>query len=414
MLCFPSVAFDPVRIRQEFPILAQTIEGHPLVYLDNAATTQKPRAVLDAMTHYYETSNANAHRSMHVLAERATIAYEDARKTVQKFLHAEHADEIIFTKSCTEALNIVARGMGASMQEGDAVVLSVLEHHSTIVPWLMMKEEKGIDLLWMECDNEGHLKLDQLETFLRRGNVKVVSITAQSNVLGVRPELQGIIEMAHDAKAMVIVDAAQAIAHEPMDVAALDCDFLAFSGHKLYGPTGIGVLYGKRSLLESLPPLLGGGMMIRDVHEDRFSIADSPAKFEGGTQPIAEAVGLAAAIEWLTQCSWKDIQAHERALLEKARKELQDIRGCSILGPRDAKEVFGCMSFTIDGAHPHDLTEIVGRHGVCLRAGHHCAQVLHRRLGVPATTRLSVGIYNTLEDIEIAVKELKDALKRLQ
>ena len=414
MLCSPSMAFDIERIRQQFPILNHPVEGQPLVYLDNAATAQKPRVVLNAMTHYYETSNANAHRGMHVLAERATIAYENARKTVQKFLHAEHTDEIVFTKSCTEALNIVARGMGASMQEGDAVVLSVLEHHSNIIPWLILKEERGIDLLWIDCDDEGHLTLDQLETFLRRGNVKAVSITAQSNVLGVRPPLEKIIAMAHDAGATVIVDAAQAIAHEPMDVSALDCDFFAFSGHKLYGPTGIGVLYGRRLLLESLPPLLGGGMMIKDVHEDRFSVADPPAKFEGGTQPIAEAVGLAAAIEWLTQFSWKDIQAHERALLEKARKELQAIKGFSLLGPRDAKEVFGCMSFTIDGAHPHDLTEIVGRRGVCLRAGHHCTQLLHKRLGVPATTRLSVGIYNTLEDIEIAVKELKGALKRLQ
>src|SRR3989344_274255 len=300
------MALPLTQIRQDFPILQERIDGHPLIYLDSTATAQKPDVVLQAMEHFYRHYNGNAHRGMHVLAERATVALEGARAAVQTFIHAKRPDDIIFTKNCTEAINLVAKCFSTEkiagadrnrhlLTKGDTIILSVLEHHANIVPWLQLMEERGVELRWIDIDDEGRLKLDQLDRYLEEGTARLVAMTAQSNVLGIRPPLKEIIRKAHAAGAKVLVDAAQSIAHQKTDVTALDCDFLAFSGHKLYGPLGIGVLYGRRLLLESLPPLLGGGMMIKDVHEDRFSVADPPAKFEGGTQPIAEAVGLAAA-----------------------------------------------------------------------------------------------------------------------
>jgi len=423
---------DPLAVRLQFLILSQPIDGHPLVYLDSAATAQKPQAVLDRMEKFYREENANVHRGMHVLAERATVAYENARVTVQQFIHAQRAEEIIFTKSCTEAINLVAKSWGrAHLREEDVIVLSLFEHHSNVVPWLQLKEELGVEVKWIDCDAHGHLRMEMLEEFLREGNVKIVSVTAQSNVLGVRPPLAEIIAKAHAHGALVFIDAAQFVSHHPTDVQALNCDFLAFSGHKLYGPTGIGVLYGKREHLESMPPFLGGGLMIREVHQDRFTPADLPQKFEAGTPPIAEAVGLAAAIEWLGQYSWEDIEAHEQSLLASASDAFTSIPGLKLLGPaavagyelrvarsRNPKPETrnlpsGCMSFVIDGTHPHDVTEILGREGICLRAGHHCAQPLHRRLGVAASTRLSVGIYNTREDITACASALITSATRL-
>ncbi len=414
-------------IRQQFHILSQRINGHPLIYLDSAATSQKPQAVLDRMQTFYEEENANVHRGMHVLAERATVAYEDARKSVQRFIHAERPEEIVFTKSCTESINLVAISLSRQgfFSEGDRVVLSVLEHHSNIVPWQQLRERKGIEILWVDCDEEGNLRMDQFEEFLREGNVKLVSVTAQSNVLGVRPPLTEIITAAHKHGALVLIDAAQSIAHHPTDVEALDCDFLAFSAHKLYGPTGIGVLYGKRKMLESMPPFLGGGMMIQEVTQDRYSCADIPQKFEAGTPPIAEAAGLAAAIEWMAQFSWSDIEAHESHLLNIAREVLRAIPGLTILGPNPTPNPnpnpnptpnpsSGCLSFTLDAIHPHDLTDILGRQGICLRAGHHCTQPLHHRLGVPASTRLSVGIYNTEEEVRAVGPAITEAIKILK
>ncbi|MBI3332316.1 SufS family cysteine desulfurase [Candidatus Peregrinibacteria bacterium] len=399
------------RIRSEFPILEERIDSHPLIYFDSAATAQKPQMVLDAMRSYFEHDNANAHRGMHVLAERATVAFEDARKAVQKFLHAKRAEEIIFTKNCTEAINLVARCFGSTLTEGDTVVLSLLEHHSNIIPWLQLMEERGVELRWIDIDEEGRLRLDQLDQYLAEGTVKLIAITAQSNVLGVRPPLKEIIKRAHAAGAKVCIDAAQSIAHEKTDVQEFDCDFLAFSGHKLYGPTGIGVLYGKKELLETMPPFLGGGMMIRDVHTDHFLAADLPQKFEAGSQPIAEAVGLRAAIKWLAQFSWQDIAAHDRLLLETAFASLKKVPGLTILGPQKiADDIAGCISFAIEGIHPHDLTDILGKKGICLRAGHHCTQPLHRKLGIVASTRMSFGIYNTLDEIASCIKELKGAM----
>jgi cysteine desulfurase/selenocysteine lyase len=402
------MALDVRAVRRQFPILDQTIEGHPLIYLDNAATAQKPRAVLDAMTLYYERDNGNPHRGMHPLAERATQAYEGARGAVAKFLNADK-DEIIFTKGATEGINLVAHGMRKTLKPGDTVVLTPLEHHSDIVPWLQIKEEIDITLEWIEMDEEGTLDLTSLDRILAKGKTKIVCVTALSNVLGVRPPLETIIGKAHAAGAAVLVDAAQSVAHGPTDVRALDCDYLVFSGHKLYGPTGIGVLFGKRERLETLAPMLGGGMMIQEVFKDRFTPADIPSRFEAGTQPVAEAVGLRAAVEWLKQFSWKDIELQERALLTEAVKTLAGVPGLTILGPEDPLKRTGSVSFTVDDLHPHDLTEILGRDGICLRAGHHCTQPLHRCLNVIASTRLSVALYNTLDEVRAVAPAIEEA-----
>lgn len=415
--------FDTRAIREQFPILAQTIGGRPLVYLDNAATTQKPTAVLDALRKFYERDNANVHRGMHELAERATVAYEDARATVQQFLHAHHSEEIVFTKGCTEAINIVTRCYGSKrFRKGDAVILTLLEHHSNIVPWLQLKEEHGIELRWVDIDDTGNLLLNQLKDHLHDGKVKLLSITGQSNVLGIRPPLEEIIPLAHAHGALVCVDAAQLVGHHVINVQALDCDFLAFSGHKVYGPTGIGVLYAKAEHLRAMAPWLGGGMMIQEVHLDSYTPADIPAKFEGGTPPIAEAIGLAAAIRWLEQFSRADIEAYERMLLRRAAENLSTVPGLHLLGPlsnqqpatcNQQPQPSGCLSFTLDSVHPHDLTHILGSQGICLRAGHHCTQPLHRRLGITASTRLSVAMYNTQEEIDRVAPAVNEVRKKL-
>jgi cysteine desulfurase/selenocysteine lyase len=407
---------DSQKIRQEFPALRRMIAGKPLVYLDSAATAQKPQSVMDAMSNFYAGGTGNIHRGMHPLAEEATVAYEGARAAVQHFLHAQCPEEIVFTKSCTESINLVARcWTKRHIGKGDAIVLTLLEHHSNIVPWLQIQEETGCEIRWVDTDEQGLLRLDELEAFLAQGNVRLVAMTGLSNVLGVQPPLSEIIAQAHRAGTRVLVDAAQLVAHRSIDVQALDCDFLAFSGHKLYGPFGIGVLYGKRELLEEASPWLGGGMMIRDVRQDGCTPADIPQKFEGGTMPIAEALGLRAAIGWLNRHPWEEREEHERNLLRCALDELGAIEGLNVFGPKDPQVIAGCVSFTIEGIHPHDLTDVLGQEGVCLRAGHHCAQPLHRRLGIPATTRLSIGLYNTREEIAVcahAIREAADALRR--
>lgn len=401
------MALPTAEIRHQFPILQRLIASHSLAYLDNAATTQKPDCVLDAMELYYRTHNANAHRGMHVLAEEATNAYENARKKVQHLLGAKHAEEIVFTKSCTEAINLVTKSWGrTNLRRDDRVILTTLEHHSNIIPWMQLREEVGIRLSWIDLDDNGDLRYEQFAEELQRGNVRLVATTGQSNVLGVQPKLPRIIASAHAVGTLVLVDAAQLVAHHPIDVQKLDCDFLAFSGHKLYGPTGIGVFYAKRELLEKMPPMLGGGGMVQTVSEDSYTPLDPPARFEAGTPPVAEAIGLATAIDWLSQFSWPDIIAHEQQLLRRAEEILSPIPGLTIL-PSSQSNTYnltpntsGCLSFTIDGLHPHDLTEILGRESICLRAGHHCTQPLHRHLGISTSTRLSVALYNTLEEID--------------
>jgi len=397
-------------IRRQFPLLSR----EKLVYLDSAATAQKPEAVLAAMDAYYRNENANVHRGMYDLAELATESFEQARSAARRFIHARHADEIIFTRNTTEALNLVARSWGkTNLRKNDAIVLTVLDHHSAIVPWMQLREEIGCTIHWLDCDETGTVRTDGLKKILARGNVKFVSLTGVSNVLGVRPPIGEMTKLAHQAGAAVCLDAAQLAPHHPIDVETLDCDFLAFSGHKIYGPTGIGVLYGKRALLAAMPPFLGGGSMIAEVRRDGFTPADAPQKFEAGTPPIAEAIGLAAAIQWLGQYPWKDVEEHEANLMQTAFQMLKAIPGLKILGPQQPDKVSACVSFTMEGIHPHDLTDVLGHEGICLRAGHHCAQPLHERFGIPASARLSVGIYNTEEEICSVGPAIERAIKLL-
>lgn len=397
-------------IRRQFPLLAR----EKLIYLDSAATAQKPEAVLAAMDAYYRNENANVHRGMYDLAEQATESFEQSRSAVQHFIHARHADEIIFTRNTTEALNLVARSWGeANVKSGDGVALTILEHHSAIVPWMQLKETRDIHIYWIDCDDEGAIRMKEVDRCLAQGKIKLLSITGLSNVLGVSPPIREIIKRAHAAGVPVCIDAAQLIGHHAVNVQELDCDFLAFSGHKLYGPTGIGVLYGKRDLLRKMPPFLGGGSMIAEVHQDGFTSAEAPQKFEAGTPPIAEAIGLAAAIQWLGQFPWKDVEEHEARLIDAAFHMLRTIPGLKILGPQQPEKVSACVSFTVDGIHPHDLTDVLGHEDICLRAGHHCAQPLHERFGIPASARLSVGIYNTEEEIRSVGPALERAIKLL-
>lgn len=403
------MALDIPSIRRQFPIFANK-KG--LSYLDSAATAQKPEAVLGAMDFFYRTANANPHRGMHGLAEEATAAYENARKTVRKFLNASSTEEIIFTKNATEATNIVAHGMKHTLKAGDAIVLSILEHHSNIIPWMHVAKEKNLELRWIDIDEKGRLKIDGLDAHLADGKAKMVAVTGLGNVLGTKPDIDLIVQKSHAAGALVLVDATQLAAHDAIDVQKIDCDFLVCSSHKLYGPTGIGALYGKKKHLAKMVPLMHGSMMIDEVTEEGFSLADIPQAFEAGTQPVAEAVGFAAAIEWLSGFPIEERKAHEQLLLRKAIEVLSSIDGVTILGAKDAEEISGCVSFTAEGIHPHDLTDILGKDGICLRAGHHCAQPLHKRLGIPASARLSVGIYNTAEEIEALGPAIEKILKK--
>jgi len=400
------MSLDIKQIRQEFPILS----SKECFYLDNAATMQKPLSVISAVDTYYKNDNANVHRGMHSLAERSTTALEDSRKSVAKFIGSAPY-EIVFTKNATEALNLIAKSWGKqNLTDRDAIVLTVLEHHSNIVPWLQLQQEIGFTIHWVDIFEDGTLHMDQLDEYLANETVRLVSVTGHSNVLGVCPPLRAIIQKCHTAGALCAVDAAQLIAHQDINVADLDCDFLVFSGHKVYGPTGIGVLYAKKEHLESMPPFLGGGMMIQEVTMTEFTPAEIPAKFEAGTPPIAQAVGLHAAIDWLSQYDWKDIAEHEAMLMTYAIEKLHTIEGLTILGQPSDTPPSGCISFVMRNIHPHDLTEIIGRNGVSMRAGHHCAQPLHDRLEINASTRLSFAIYNTKEDIDNAVEEILKAI----
>ena len=366
------------------------------------------------MDRFYRVHNGAVHRSMHALSEKATEAYEAARKTVADFLHASHADEILFTKNATEAINLVARSWGEThLKKGDTVVLTTLEHHSNSVPWLQLKERLGIEVEWIECDSQGSLDLNQYEKLLDSGRVKLVALTGQSNVLGVRPALHAMITQAHAAGALVLVDAAQLAAHDAINVTELDCDFLVFSGHKVYGPTGIGVLYGKRELLKRMPPFLGGGEMVREVTRTGFTPADAPQKFEAGTPPVAEAIGLAAALKWLQEIPLANRTAHEAHLLDLTLQQLLSVPGLRILGPANTSRISGCISFTMNGIHPHDIAEILSKHHLLIRAGNHCAQVLHDSLGIPASARISIAIYNTETEIALLAPALLESKKIL-
>jgi len=396
-------------IRGLFPILTQTIDGNALVYLDTASTSQKPDIVLKKMDDFYHNDNANVKRGMHTLAERSTELYEAARTKVQKFLNARKPHEIIFTKNCTEAINLVARSWGEkNLRKGDVVLVSLLEHHSNIVPWLQLKEKIGIEVEWIGIEKDGTLAMEDAKRILEQGKVELLAITAVSNVLGTVTPYKELVGLAHEHGALTLLDAAQLAPHAGIDVQNIDCDFLAFSGHKVYGPTGIGVLYGKEELLDAMQPFLGGGTMIQEVFTDRFSPSHLPEKFEAGTPPIAEAVGLHAALDFIQEIGWEKIQAHEKELITHALSSLEQLKSVTVLGPKDPQKIAGCIAFVSEGIHPHDLTEYCGRKGVCMRAGHHCAQPLHKSLGHPATTRMSFGIYNTREDIDRACAVIRE------
>lgn len=402
------VPFDPEAIRRQFPFFGQE---KPPVYLDSAATTQKPDAVLEAVRRFCETENGSGHRGIHPLAEAATASWEEARATVASFLNAPSPETVVLTKSATESLNLVARSLSEDWSAGDAVVLSALEHHSNIVPWQQAAARQGLEIRWIPCDSEGRLDLTALDDALRDGRVRLVSVTAQSNVLGVRPDLTDIIRRTHAAKALVCVDAAQMAAHAGLDVQAIDCDFLAFSGHKVFGPTGVGVLYAKREHLAAMPPFLGGGGMVADVTEQGFTTIDPPLKFEAGTLPIGEAVGLMAGLRWLQSLLAAEVAAHERALLTQAAK-IASIPGVTLLGPTDSAERHGCLSFVVEGLHAHDLADLLANEGICIRSGHLCAKPLHARLGLAASCRLSVAPYNTIDDIDAFRTALEKVIAR--
>lgn len=393
-----SAGFDVHKVRADFPILGRRVHDLPLVYLDNAATSQKPQAVIDAILHYYAFDNANIHRGVHLLSESATDAYEAARRTVQRFLNAEDRSEIIFVRGATEAINLVAQTYGrAHVGAGDEIVISAMEHHSNIVPWQMLCEERGARLRVAPINDDGELLLDQFESLLN-SKTKLVAITHVSNALGTVNPIGHIIEMAHRRNVPVLVDGAQAVPHLAVDVRALDCDFYAFSGHKIYGPTGVGVLYGKRHLLEAMPPYQGGGDMIRSVTFEKTIYNQLPYKFEAGTPHIAGVIALGAALDYLTGIGLDAVLTYERNLLAYGTEALKSVPGLRLIGT--AKEKAGVLSFVIEGIHPHDIGTILDQQGIAIRTGHHCAQPLMQRFGIPATARASFAVYNTAAEID--------------
>jgi cysteine desulfurase/selenocysteine lyase len=400
------MAFDVEAVRAQFPILSRQVNGKPLVYLDSAASAQKPRAVIDAMTAVMEGSYSNVHRGLHTLANETTDAYEAARKSVAKFINAgEH--EIVFTKGGTEAINLVASGLGASLVEGDEILLTVMEHHANIVPWHFLRERKGVALKFVPVLEDGSLDLAAIPELLTP-RTKVVALTQMSNVLGTINPVTEIARMAHAAGAKVLVDGCQGVVHLDIDVKALDVDYYVFSSHKLYGPTGIGVLYGKEEALAALPPYQGGGEMIGEVRLEAITYADPPHRFEAGTPPIIEAIGLGAAIEWLNTIDRKAAAEHESKLYARVREGLKGYNWLRVIGEAPGKGAI--MAFTVDGAHAHDVAQILDRYGVAVRAGTHCAEPLMRRFGLTASARASFALYNTEGEADAFV----DALTRTQ
>lgn len=405
-LASPTAALDPEVYRPDFPILAKVLhDGVPLVYFDNAATSQRPHSVIQAIVDTYEQHYANVHRGIHWLADQSTDLFEDAREKVRSFINAPAREQVIFTTGTTSAINLVARSWGdANVRPGDEILLTEMEHHSNLVPWQQLAQRTGVQLRHIPVTDDGRLDLESFDRLLTE-RTRLVGFTGVSNVLGTVNPIERIVARAHAAGALVLLDGAQSVPHQPTDVTALDVDFLAFSGHKMLGPSGVGVLYGKRELLEQMPPFLGGGSMIRRVRLDGFEAADLPAKFEAGTPPIVPAIGLGAAIDYLQRVGLEQIGQHERRLTQRAHEILATIDGLEIYGPAPQDKA-GIVSFTMDGAHPHDIAQLLDRDGIAIRAGHHCAMPLHRRFKKGATARLSFYFYNTLSEVE----KLADAL----
>ena len=397
--------FDASLVRKDFPIFEREVHGRPLVYLDSAMTSQKPRRVIETMTEFWERHNANVHRAVYTLGEEATAAYEGAREKVARFLNAGDARSIVFTRGTTEAINLVAHGWARRfLREGDEIVLTEMEHHSNIVPWQLAARERGAKLRYVRYTEDGLLSLDGLRALITE-RTRLVSVTGMSNVLGTIPPVAEIARLAHDAGALILVDGAQMVSHMPVDVRALDVDFLTFSGHKMLAPTGSGGLYAKLEHLEAMDPFLGGGEMIAEVGPDSSTYKEPPWKFEAGTPAVAENVGLGAAIDYLSELGMDAVAAHERELSAYAIERLGDV-GARVFGPTDVTQRSGAISFWLEDVHPHDLAQLLDREGICVRAGHHCAQPLMRCLGVPATARASFYVYNTIEDVDRLVEAL--------
>lgn len=400
--------FDIVALRREFPILNQSVNGKTLAFLDSAASSQKPRRVIDCLEEYYRRYNANVHRGIYRLSEEATFAFERARGKVARFINARSQREIVFVRNTTEAINLVARSWGdTNLRAGDRILLSIMEHHSNLVPWQMLAQRTGAQLEFLPIDGEGRLALDHLDAQL--AGVRLVAITQQSNVLGTINPVAEIARRAHACGALVLVDGAQSVPHMPVDVQALDIDFLAFSGHKMCAPTGIGVLWGRRAILEQMPPFLGGGSMIRVVGLHESTYADVPARFEAGTPAIAEAIALGEAVDFLQEIGMDRISAHERELLGYALERLSEVEGLRVYGPTTTEMRGGAVSFTLDGVHPHDVAAVLDSEGIAVRAGHHCAQPLHAHYDIPATTRASFYLYNIPEEVDRLVAALHKA-----
>jgi cysteine desulfurase/selenocysteine lyase len=398
-----GAAYDVESIRADFPILSREVYGKPLVYLDNGASAQKPRSVLDAMDYVYRMEYANVHRGLHFLSNAVTAKYEDARETVRRFLNAPSAEEIIFTRNATEGINLVASSYGMDFREGDEIVVSIMEHHSNIVPWHFHRERKGCVLRWAPIADDGTFLIDEFEKLLTK-RTRMVAITHMSNVLGTVVPIKEVVRIAHAHGIPVLVDGSQAAVHMTVDVQDLDCDFYVFTGHKTYGPTGIGVLYAKKRHLDAMPPYMGGGEMIESVHQDSVSYGVPPHKFEAGTPAIVQAIGLGAALDYMLQVGRDRIARHEAELRDYAHARLRELNWLKIYGT--ARDKGAIISFGIEGLHPHDISTIIDRSGVAVRAGHHCAQPLMERLGVTATCRASFAMYNTKHEVDALAEAL--------
>ncbi len=399
------------QIRADFPILSREVNGKPLVYLDNGATTQKPQVVIDAINLYYENENSNIHRGVHTLSQEATDAYEQVRVKVQRFLNAKHSHEIIFTSGTTGGINMIASSLRTSIKSGDEIIITAMEHHSNIVPWQMLCEETGAKLKVIPINKKGELLIDEYKKMIS-SNTKLVAFTHTSNSLGTINPTEEIIKIAHEFEALTLVDGAQAVTHGKLDVQEMDCDFFVFSAHKLFGPTGVGILYGKEEILNSIPPYQGGGDMIKTVTFEKTTYNELPHKFEAGTPNIAGGIGLGVAVDYVQSVGFEFIEKQEKELLEYATQELNKIEGLKIIG--EAKNKTCVISFVVDGVHPFDLGTIVDKLGIAVRTGHHCTQPLMDFFQIPGTTRASFSFYNTIEEVDVLVKGLKRAIGMLR
>ncbi len=407
-----KLLMDVEKVRQDFPILARTARGKPLVYLDSAATSQKPRQVIDAIAEFYSLHNANVHRAIYELGEEATREYEGAREKIARFIHARSPTEVVFTKSTTESLNAIAYGWGVKgpMRAGDGIVSTVMEHHSNQVPWYFVKDLKKAEMSWVDIRDDGTLRMEDYDRLITK-RTKVVTVTHASNVLGTINPVDEIAKRAHEVGAICVVDGAQSVPHMPVDVQRIGCDFLAFSGHKMLGPTGIGVLYGREDRLKEMEPLLGGGEMISEVRLGEAKWNGLPGKFEGGTPNVAGAIGLGVAVDYLAGVGMESVRRHEMEITQHALKVLAGVKGFRAFGPTDVERRGGVVSFTLGDVHPHDIASILDVEGICIRSGHHCAQPLMERLDVPATARASFYLYNTLEEADRLAEGLQKVLE---